>query len=124
MNDVIKRELDKIRAPLPPYDDTTLEIHIAKKEELVQPKFEKTKSYIVKLADYILNEPPNFTLSANWNKGVIPTSEHLVIYIKEVAGKMLRVCARGYDANSNIYLEESYQDLWLPSAGVDIIYEI
>lgn len=123
MNETIKRELDKILAPLPDYDDNTTHIHIEKKVEAQPIQLIVGQSYIARLADYILDEPPNFTLSANWNKGVVPKSAVMLIQIREIAGKMLKVHARGYDDVNQQYLEDMYYDLWLPSAGVTIISE-
>lgn len=123
MNETIKRELDKILAPLPDYDDNTTHIHIEKKVEPQSIQLVVGQSYIAQLADYILNEPPNFTLSANWNKGVVPKSAVMLVQIREIAGKMLKVHARGYDDVNQQYLEDMYYDLWLPSAGITIISE-
>lgn len=122
MNEIIKRELQKIHQPLPDYNDNTTHIIIPQKIVDTAPKFETGKSYIVKLADYILNEPPNFTLSSNWNKGIIPQSQTLIIYVKELVGKMVRVCGRGIDIGLNIYLNDIYDDLWLPDSGVEVLY--
>lgn len=123
MNNVIKRELEKVHAPLPQYDDNTTHIHIDKKVE-AGPMFLVNKSYLVEIADYIINEPSNFTLSSNWNKGVIPKSKHLLIHIKEQVGKMLKVMARDYELSTEQCLEGIYFDLWLPLDGVTKIREL
>lgn len=124
MNSVIKRELEKIHAPLPEYDDNTIEIHIPQKQVTNEPLFEVGKSYQVQLADYILNEPPNFTLSSNWNKGVVPKSQFMLMQVRELTGKMLKVYARGYDVNTDACLEDMYYDFWLPLGGVTKLKEI
>lgn len=123
MNNVIKRELEKIKAPLPEYDDNTTLIHIGMKKD-PEPVFYVNKSYLVELQDYIVNEPPNFTLSSNWNKGVVPKSKYMLIHIKEQAGKMLKVLARDYDIKTEECLEGIYFDLWLPLGGVTKIKEL
>ena len=124
MNNVIKRELEKIHASLPPYTDETTHIFIPKAAGSTTPKFEIGSQYIVKLANYILHESTNFTLSSNWNKGIVPKSETLIIYIKAFSGKMLRVCGRGIDIETNQYLSDIYDDFWLPESGVEILYKL
>lgn len=124
MNKIIKRELEKIHAPLPEYDDNTTHIIIPKKQTAASFELEVGNSYVVELARYILFEPPNFTLSSNWNRGVVPKSQTLTVNVLHKAGKMIKVCGRGIDLNSNAYLEDIYQELWLPVSGVKVLYQI
>ena len=127
MNPVIKRELEKVRAPLPEYDDNTTLITILRKsaEPNAQvPQLVENHCYIVELESYILNEPPNFTLSANWNKGIIPKSKYLQIEVSKVMGKMVQVNGCGYDIVTNQSLMDGYIGLWLPALGVKVVTEI
>lgn len=124
MDSVIKRELEKIHTRLPEYDDNTTHIHIPQKVVDTTPPFDVGKSYIVTLADYILQEPPGYTLSSNWNKGVCPVSKCVIMQVRELMGKMLKVYARGYDNTSNQYLPDIYYDLWLPQEGITIIQNL
>lgn len=123
MNSVIKRELDKVRVSLPEYDDDTTHLYIPKKE-LLEATFQTGKSYLVKIEDYVVNEPPNFTLSSNWNKGVKPKSHHLLIHIIDISGKMLKVMARDFDIETQTCLEGIYNDLWLPLSALNKINEL
>ena len=124
MNEVIKRELEKIHVPLPDYNDDTTHIVIPQRIVDNSPKFEVAKSYIVSLEDYIIHEPQGFTLSSNWNKGVVPVSKCMIIQVRELVGKMLKVYARGYDQSTNEYLPDMYYDLWLPQDGVNILQRL
>ena len=121
MNWVIKRELEKIRAPLPEYNDDTTLIEIQKEGNIKTFQFEEGSSYVIKLADYILNEPPNFTLSSNWNKGVIPRSKYLIVEVTKLMGKMLQVNGSGYDIDDGVLKSDTYMGLWLPCGGVEMI---
>lgn len=127
MNNTIKQQLDKITAPLPSYDDNTTFIAIPKAtiEELrANPQFEINKCYLVELADYILDEPPNFTLSANWNNGVKPRNKHLKIAVNKTMGTMLQVNGFGFDYINQLDTADVYMGLWLPIQGISLISEI
>ena len=66
MNKFIKAELAKVNTvKLPYYDDNTLELVIPKREEEQKIGLEVNNYYLIELADYILNPPPNFTLASN-----------------------------------------------------------
>lgn len=127
MNPVIKRELEKVRAPLPEYDDNTTLITILRKsvEPGAQvPQLIENHCYIIELESYILDEPPNFTLSSNWNRGIIPKSKHLQIEVSKVMGKMTQVNGSGYDIMNEQPLTDGYIGLWLPVLGIKIIREV
>lgn len=122
MNNVIKRELEKVKAPIE-YDDDTTFITIPKKV-VEESKFEFNKSYLIKVEDYIINEPSNFTLSSNWNKGIKPKSNYLLIHVIQTSGKMLKVMARDFDIETQNYLEGTYPELWLPLGAITKIKEL
>lgn len=120
MNPTIKRELEKIRAPID-YDDNTTHIHIPKKEEAPKgPGWEIGRYYLLELEDYILHEPPNFTLSANWNKGIVPKDKIVRGQLIQTMGSMLQFNAAGYDALTDQLTQNYYIGLWVPNAGVKI----
>ena len=122
MNPIVKRELEKVRAQLPEYDDSTTLIRIPRGEALPDDKpLEVGGIYLIEIADYVLNEPPNFTLSANWNRGVVPVSNQLSVQVKKTAGKMVQLDATGYDPDLRRLKEDFYQDLWLPTASITIL---
>ena len=127
MNPVIKRELEKVRAPLPDYDDDTTVITILRKSvepNINTPTFKQNSCYLIELEDYILKEPPNFTLSSNWNRGIIPKSKFLKVEVCKVMGKMIQVNGSGYNPLDNIDKDDSYIGLWLPAISAKIHYEI
>lgn len=123
MNPVIKRELEKIRAPLPEYDDSTTLINIPRKDSestSAVRQFVENNCYLIELEDYILNEPPNFTLSANWNKGVVPSSKFLKVEVSRVMGKMIQVNGSGYNPLTDTDHNDTYIGLWLPASSVKV----
>ena len=127
MNPVIKRELEKVRIPLPEYDDNTTTLHIPKQgseTEAVTHTIERSHHYLIQVADYVLNEPPNFTLSSNWNQGIKPVSKFLKVQIDNIMGKMLQVSGCGYDWQTQTARTDIYSGLWLPLASIGVIQEI
>lgn len=126
MNPVVKRELEKVRYPLEYTDDTT-HLVIPQKEDLFVasvPEVEVGACYLIKLAPYILNEPPDFKLSSNWNKGVIPQSRFFNVSVNKVAGKMINVDASGVADDGFTPNNEAHVDLWLPSGGIQILQKL
>lgn len=124
MDSVIKRELDKVRVDLPPFDDTSTKIIINKSTPDLFTEFELNAQYEVELADYIIYEPKNFSLSSNWNNGIVPKSKHMFIYITKIVGKMINCFARGYNSDTDEMLEEQYESLWLPMGGLKVIRKL
>ncbi len=119
MNKFIKQQLDKVKkCILPSYDEDTLQIVIPKQEivnnnlDLIVGHF-----YRVKLADYIINEPSNFTLSTNWNHGLKPKEPNLNIEVQKIVGKMIYV-------NSTTVQSGDMWEGWLPFKSITILEEI
>ena len=123
MNPVIKRELEKVRAQLPEYDDSTTLIKISRDTTSPSPSLKEGGIYLIELADYVLNEPPNFTLSANWNKGVVPVSKQLSVQVIKLAGKMVQINGDGFDENTRTLKSDKYKEFWLPTASIKILDE-
>lgn len=123
MNDVVKRELEKVRATLPEYDDNTSVITIPKRTSVEDP-YAKGLCCVLQLAPYIMKEPPNFSLSSNWNKGVIPSSEYLKVEIVDVYGNMIKVDGIGYDYTTKTDKQDTYLALWLPKQGTSIVEKL
>ena len=119
MNEVVKAELEKIRVPMSDYDDNTTFIRIPKQgnNELII-----NRSYIIKVQDYIVNEPAGFTLSSNWNKGVKPETNYLFVQVLNKLGTMMQFNAWGYDIRFGNTIENMfYEGLWLPIESIEII---
>lgn len=120
MNKFIKQQLEKVKkCVLPPYDENTLQLIIPKQEivnsnnlDLIIGHF-----YRVKLADYIINEPSNFTLSTNWNHGLKPKELYLNIEVQKIMGKMVYV-------NSTTVQSGDMWEGWLPFKSITILEEI
>lgn len=124
MNDVVKRELEKVRAPLPDYNDDTSVIKIPKHTNIIEDPYVKGLCCILQLAPYILKEPPNFSLSSNWNKGIVPVSEFLKIEIVDVYGNMIKVDGIGFEYETQTDKQDSYLGLWLPKEGTHIVAKL
>ena len=127
MNPVIKRELEKVRIPLPDYDYNTTVITILRKSAEPEVKMYPIvvgNCYIIQLADYVLHEPQNFTLSTNWNKGVVPKSMYLKVQIVNIMGKMIQVDGAGYDVLNQTDLSDAYIGLWLPLASIGVVAQL
>lgn len=127
MNPVIKRELEKVRIPLPEYNDDTTLIKILQRSAESEVKMYPIvagKCYLIQIADYVLNEPPHFTLSANWNNGIIPKSRYLKVQITRVMGKMIQVDGSGYDVYNQLDTSDTYIGLWLPLGSIGVVAEL
>ena len=93
---------------------------IHKSEDLSNLELIEGSNYLVKIEKYIINEPDNFTLSANWNNGTKPTCEYLVIRVLQVAGKMIKVDSIGYDIDNNLTTSDKWVG-WLPRKAIEVL---
>ena len=125
MNDIIKKELEKCNFELPYYDDNTISLFIPKQGNKINKEISLQRDcyYIIKLARYILYPPENFTLDNNWNNGIHPEYEYMIVTPIKFLGKMVQFDACGYDYQNNESLNDVYSGLWLPSKGFEIIEE-
>lgn len=118
MNNTIKKELEKVRVRLPEYNDNTTTMFIPKSGN----PFRIGGSYLIKVPDYIINEPPNFTLSSNWNQGRKPVRNILYAQYIQKLGSMIQFNLYGWDTISNKVIEtEFYKDFWLPEESITIL---
>ena len=124
MNPLIKKELESCKvASIPQFDDNTTLIHIPKGTHLTVTPYQVHKFYIVELASYITNPPPDNTLSINWNRGTIPKSTCYKCEIAQVMGKMVRINGCGYDPVSDTDLDDLWEG-WVPQQGLKLIKEL
>lgn len=101
MNKFIKEQLDKCRIQLPEYDDNTTHLLINRNQDIVAiENLQVGGNYLFELADYVINEPPSFTLSSNWNKGTKPPEKVVMCSVQEIMGKMIKVLAIGQSTNT------------------------
>lgn len=123
MNKIVQRELEKIRANID-YNDNTTYIYIPKSGQLSSVDLQVDHNYNIYVEDYILKEPSNFSLSTNWNNGVVPISKYMNICVLQRLSNMVQVDACGYDVISQRTKSDSYMGLWLPVESIHIIKEI
>ena len=97
MNKFIKEQLLKVNLPMTSWDDNTKKIIISKQSIKVNQKsdFEVGKTYNIEVENYILNPPPNFTLSSNWNNGIDPPEKEMIAEVLQISGKMLKFNCKG-----------------------------
>lgn len=124
MNNIIKKELDKCKNILPEYDENTTYIFIPKQGNNKSIELNIGRYFIIKLAKYILYPPENFTLDSNWNHGIHPKSEYMIVTPIKFVGKMIQFDGCGYDYYNNRNLNDVYNGLWLPQGGIEVIEEI
>ena len=113
MNKIIKKQLEKVKVVLPPYDDDTTELFIPKQNTLQVNNFNLFNQqvidyviggfYILELKWFITNPTPNseFDLAGQWNNGIIPQSKYIRCQVMDIKGKMINVGAIGYDLDNN-----------------------
>lgn len=127
MNKIILRELEKIKANMSSYDDSTTLIHIDKREDNSKTSDSVTlkigTKYRFMVQDYILKEPQNFSLSSNWNNGVIPVSKYMEGTVTNIQGNMIQFNSVGFDVNTNTEKEDRYLGLWLPRKSITVLGE-
>lgn len=124
MNKYIREELEKIKAPMSSYDDKTTVIQIEKRKSVsTSSSFTIGTKYRISVEDYILNEPPNFTLSANWNRGIVPTSRYFEGTVVNIQGNMIQFNLVGFDIDSNTEKDDKYVGLWLPKKSITVLGE-
>ena len=114
MNKFTYRELKKIDHLIPNgWDENTEHIIVPNSNGIINAITLGAK-FTVKLENYIINQPPNFTLSENWNAGTFPPEEILDVEVIQTVGQMTRVRAFGH--NNRIEWIG-----WLPNKGFKVI---
>ena len=121
MNDLIKRELSKVKvAKIPPFDDNTTVIHI--KKGLNVNEFKIGKGYEVILYNVLVNPPSGFSFHTNWNKGIIPKSRYLKCFVVEKMSSMIKVdsvlCDENFNDNGEMWSG------WLPIEYLDKVGDL
>lgn len=112
MNRFIKEQLDKCRVQLPKYDDSTTHLYIPRDtpvEEIQEKKPEK-----IYIMGYVINEPPSFNLSEQWNNNTVPPENVMEVTVIETRGKMIKVKGKGVTTG------EEWCG-WLPQKGFKYI---
>lgn len=122
MNKIIKKQLDSTTIDLPFYDDNTTEL-VIKKSVGTDKTFIIDHCYLIKLEDYIINPPINFTLHTNWNNGIIPKHKYMKVECRKLMGKMINVVGFGFDIDNNVDINDSWEG-WLPLKSIELIKEI
>lgn len=101
--------------------------------EIILPKVESSlpkpititigHSYIIEVANYIINPPPNFDLHINWNNNNIPKFSCMKCKVTHLIGKMVKLNAISYDKYNNIELSDTWEG-WIPQKSILNIKEI
>lgn len=111
MNKFVKKELQKCRLSLPKWDNDTTQLVIP----LHNSQSELSDTIVeITIKNYIINEPPNFTLSTDWNGGTTPPENQMRVRYIDTKGKMTKVS--GVGINTNIHWE-----WWLPNKSFEVL---
>lgn len=115
MNKFVKRELEKLNNLIPYWDDNTTHLVINRdgKNTISNPIYIGNK-FTIKIENYIINQPPNFSLAENWNGGTVPPEEILEVEVIQLMGKMTKVKAIGKCTRIS-------WEGWLPNKGFRIV---
>lgn len=108
MNKFIKEQLLKCKTKLPYWDESTNELVITHSNH--NNNDPANGNFHIKIAPYILHEPPDFTLSTKWNGGTKPPEEFMSVRIVKQHGEMYFI--RGIGLETGINWEG-----WLPGKG-------
>lgn len=114
MNKFTYRELEKVQHLISTnWDNNTTHIIINPNLNRDRSEIGVGETFTIRVENYIINQPPNFTLSEDWNNGTIPPEEILDIEVIQTMGKMTKVKAIG--KCTKIYWEG-----WLPNKSFNI----
>ena len=92
---------------------------IDKQQTLEDVDLNVGQSFLIELEDYIINPPPNFTLSDNWNGGSNPTQKYMRVIVVQVMGKMVRVQGVGFDMKTHENIGDVWEG-WLPRKSIKV----
>lgn len=114
MQKFIKQQLLKVNIALPEWDDNTTHMIISRDYSTEKKnRFTVGGNYDIIIEDYIINEPSNFTLSANWNGGTKPPEHHMSVTIVQIMGKMIKISGVGKTSGT-------HWEGWLPQKGIKV----
>ena len=118
MNKLIKQQLEACKvASITTFDDNTTHLTIP---QFKQVKVDVDECYIIKLDKSLLNPNVNDTFHINWNRGIVPTHEYLLIEISKVVSKTIYVNAVDYDIGNKKSGTNSWSG-WLPVEKIEIL---
>lgn len=118
MNPIIKKQLEQVKvADLSNYNPETRTYSIPKYN---QTRILEGESYIVKLDQTLLIPNPGDSFHINWNKGILPLSDTMLIEVSKVNGKVIYVDGVGYDLDSNKTTLDVWSG-WLPVEKLTVV---
>lgn len=110
--DFLKEVIDKCKiARFEEVGENTLKFSQKETKDL---PLEVNHFYKIEIANYIINEPPNFTLSVNWNRGTKPPETVLNAEVEQLNGKMVKLLCVG--TTTGIQWEG-----WIPQKAIEIL---
>lgn len=118
MNQIIRKQLEQCKvADLSNYNKETRTFFIPKYN---QTRVLEGKSYIIKLDPTLLQPNPGDTFHINWNKGILPLSNSMLIEVSKVNGKVIYVDGIGYDLESDKVTSGVWAG-WLPIEKITVV---
>lgn len=121
MNPFIKKELEKVRADLPEYNENTTHIVIPQKIIGNSFNFITGKKYRIKVDNFILNK--DSILTSNWNNGLVINDEYMDIVVNKSNSTMVLCNAYGFDNTNNHINSNIYNNVWLPKQNIVVLGE-
>lgn len=122
MNNIIKKQLEKVTATNIEFNDDTISIYIPKTTSYNLTSLKKDNCYLIELDDSLLNPSSNSTLASNWNAGRIPEYKYYNAEINSILNKMVQVTAVPVINGEAIYIKQFYG--WLPFDQIKIIKQL
>lgn len=115
MDKLIKAQLNMCKTHLPDWsDDTTHMVIPSQSGKVFNNDISVGDKFMINIENYIIHEPPNFTLSEQWNGGTTPPENEMDVSIIDIKGKMYKVSGTGQSSKIEWVG-------WLPRKGFQII---
>lgn len=120
MNNIIKRELNKITEVNIQFDDNTTSIKIPKKGVM---RVEEDHMYIIKLSDYMINPPMDSALVTNWNNNTYPTFRYYKVDVQKIMSDMVKITGMAYDYDTKCDIDNMWIG-WIPNSEFEILEKL
>jgi len=115
MKDIIKKQLEEVKAVELEFTDSTTSLFIPKTFKITQASMSKGGVYIIDLHSNITHPSDDSTLASNWNNGKVPEYDRYIVEVQDNVGKMLKVTGVACDNNTSQFIG------WLPYDGFDVL---
>ena len=120
MNKIIKEQLAECKvADLSGFDYKTGKGIIPR---VAYEQLKEDSCYIIKLDNTLVHPNIDDAFHINWNRGILPPSDTLLIEVSKVVGKVAKVNGVSYDVATNTTSDT--WDGWLPFDRISILKKL